>query len=65
MTVVNMLVNNAFKHYITLYNKTILYITIATSYFFNSSINLEYNNIEFKKLFIDLKVSTRLTGGIC
>lgn len=48
-----MLVDNAFKYQITLTNKTVLPITVSISYFFNLSTNLQYNNIEFKRLLID------------
>lgn len=58
MTVVNTLADNAFKHQITLSNKTILSIIVFTPYIFNLSIDLKYNNIKFKKLFIDLRALT-------
>ena len=59
MTVVNTLADNAFKHRITLSNKMVLPITVSTSYLFNSSTDLRYNDIEFKRLFIDSEASTQ------
>ena len=64
MTVVNTLADNAFKHQITLSDKTVLPITIPTPYLFNSSTDLQYNDIKFKGLLIDSGASTRSTGGI-
>ena len=58
MTVINMLADNAFKHRITLSDKTVLPITVPTPYLFNLSTDLWYNDIEFKGLFIDSEAST-------
>lgn len=51
-----MLANNVFKHQITLDDKKVLLITAYTLYIFNLSFDTLYNNIEFKKLFIDSEV---------
>lgn len=56
ITDINNLENDASNHQITLSDKTISFISSA-SYIFNLSIDLQYNNIEFKKLFIDLGTS--------
>lgn len=65
MKVVNTLLNNIFKYQITLYDKTVLPITIHTAYFFKLSTDSKYNDIKFKRLFIDLKAITELIKGIC
>ena len=58
MTVVNTLADNVFKLRITLNDKIILLLTILTPYVFNSSTDSQYNDTEFKKLFIDSDNST-------
>ena len=63
VTAVNALANNAFKYQIILSNKTVSLITPAP-YIFNPSTDLQYNDIEFKRLLIDLGASTQLIGGI-
>ena len=64
MTVVNTLADNAFKHRITLSDKTVLPITVPTPYLFNLSTDSRYNDIKFKGLLIDSRASTRSTRGI-
>lgn len=56
-TVINILVNNAFKHQITLNDKTLSLIALV-SHIFNLSTISQYKNNEFKRLYIDSKVST-------
>lgn len=63
LTVVNTLADNAFKHQITLSDKTVSPITL-TPYVFNSSTDSQYNDTEFKGLVINSSASTRSTGGI-
>lgn len=53
MKIANILVENTFKYQITLSDKKVLLIIILVSYTFNLSTNLQYNNTEFKRLFID------------
>ena len=62
--VINTLADNAFKHQITLSDKTVLPTTVPVSYVFNLSIDSWYNDIEFMGLLINLEGSTRATGGI-
>lgn len=62
-TVVNTLANNAFKHWLTLNNITISPTTFAY-YVFNSSTDSQYNNTQFKELFIDSGASTQSIEGI-
>ena len=57
VTAVNALANNAFKHQITLSNKTVSPITLAL-YVFNSSTDSRYNDTKFKRLLVDLGAST-------
>lgn len=64
MTVINTLVDNAFKHRITLSDKTILPIIVPTLYLFNLSTDSQYNDIKFKELFISSRASTQSTEGI-
>lgn len=45
-------------------NNKIIFSIISTFYIFNSSIDLQYNNTKFKKIFIDLDILTRLIGNI-
>lgn len=59
-----MLVDNNFKYQITPSEKINIAIIVFIFYFFNLLTDLKYNNIEFKKLFIDLKALTRPTIGI-
>lgn len=56
--VVNTQTNNIFKHLIILNNKTVSFITVFTSYVFNLLTDLQYNNIEFKGLFINSNILT-------
>lgn len=63
ITVVNMLVDNVFKHQIILNDKIVLPI-ITAFYLFNLPINSWYNDIEFKRLFIDLRALTWSTKCI-
>lgn len=58
MIIVNTLADNAFKHQIILSDKTILPIIIPALYVFKLSTDSQYNDTEFKGLFIDLGVST-------
>lgn len=64
ITIVNTLANNAFKSQITLNNETISPSIVSAPYVFNLSTDLQYNNIEFKKLLINLKALTKSTRGI-
>ena len=64
ITVVNTLVDNAFKHQIILNDKTVSPITDLAPYVFNSSTDSRYNDAEFKGLLIDSGASTGSTGGI-
>ena len=59
-----MLADNAFKHRITLSDKTVLPTTVPAPYVFNLPTDSHYNDIEFKGLLIYLGASTRSTGGI-
>ena len=61
--VVNTLADNAFKHQITLIDKTASPISSAP-YVFNSSTYSRYKENEFKGLLIDSGASTRSTSGI-
>lgn len=63
LTIVNILVNNAFKYQIKLNDKIILLITLAL-YDFNLSINSQYNDTEFKGFFINSRALTRSIEGI-
>lgn len=60
---INTLANNAFKYQIILSNKTVSPITCAL-YVFNLSIDLQYNDTEFKELLMDSNASTRSISGI-
>ena len=64
MIFVNRLADNAFKHQIILNNVIVLPITTTFSYIFILSTDLQYNNIEFKKLIIVFKALNQLTGVI-
>lgn len=64
ITVIYILTDIAFKHQITLSNKTILPITVSTFYVFNLSTDSQYNDSEFKGLFINLRASTQSTRSI-
>lgn len=64
MIIVNMLADSIFKYQIILSGKTILLITVFNSYIFNLSIDLQYNNIKFIRLFIDLEGSTQFIEDI-
>lgn len=57
--VVNTLTDNVFKHQITLSNKIVLLIIVSAPYVFNSSTISRYNDIKFKELLIDSRVSTQ------
>ena len=61
ITVINMLVDNAFKHQITLSDTKILLITVPAPYIFNLSTDWQYNDIEFKALLVDLGPLTQST----
>ena len=63
-TVVHTLADNAFKHQITLRNKTVPPINVSDPYVFNSSIDSKYNDTEFQGLLIDLDALTELTSGL-
>lgn len=60
----NTLADNTFKYEITLNDEIVSPITAPVNYVFNLSTDSEYNDIEFKELFIDSGTSTRLTRGI-
>ena len=62
--IVNTLADNTFKYQITLSDKTVLPITVPAPYVFNSLTNSQYNNTQFKGLFINSSASTQLIGGI-
>lgn len=64
ITVVNILADNALKYQITLSDETFLYITVFTPNVFNSSIDSQYNDTEFKELFIDSDALTQSTDDI-
>ena len=51
--IINALADNAFKYQITSADTTILYVN-PTPYSFTISINIQYNDSEFKGLLIDL-----------
>lgn len=53
ITVVNTLVDNTFKYQITLNDKTVLPTIVSAPYVFNLSLDSQFNDIEFKRLFID------------
>lgn len=63
LTVVNTPADNAFKHQITLSDKTVSIITLAL-YILNLSTDSQYNDNEFKELLIDSGASTQSIGGI-
>lgn len=62
--VFNTQANNAFKHEITLSNKTVLLISTPNPCTFNLSTHSHNNDMEFNALFIDLRASTQWTEGI-
>lgn len=63
MTVINNLDNNSSNHQIIL-SKKIVFSICLNSYIFNLSSDSQYNNIEFKKLHIDLNVLTQSIDSI-
>lgn len=64
ITVVNILADNAFKHQITLSDNTVSHIIVPAFYTFNLLTDLQYNDTEFKGLFINLGALTHLIRGI-
>lgn len=60
---INNLDNNTSNHQITLSEKIVLSI-FPTFYVFNLSNDLQYNDIKFKGLLIDLDASAPLTDSI-
>ncbi len=60
---VNILADNAFKNQITSTNTTVLLVN-PIPYSFTTSIDLRYNDSEFKGLLIDSGAAIRFTGGV-
>ena len=67
VTIVNVLIDNAFKHQITLKNKTLkneIIFVFFNFYVFNESIDSRYDNTKFKNLLIDSNAVIKFTNDI-